>query len=345
MISMKPGATPAVMAALGTTDASVSHAGAADRRMAYVSLSAGDVFDAMDLSRPGLEAVRMRAAAGDWPGAEEAWGRYWASRESPRHVVDDQTYVRGVNAHLPEVRRMVLASAAETMSDAYQHSTYKPERDGRSFQWIDDNPDGAQLEQCPQYHVAGMRDITRALMVLHANGLDDISRDPELWRRLERIYDYPVRITHPTGHLAVFNSGVYGTEAQVFFPIGARLFHSDLQAWATRRYVRPGFVPVAKNLSESIMVMDGAWAEAVAEARQREVAPPAFTSELLRDSGLAVLRSGWDDLARPHRHAGVGLPHRQPGSSDGLAVNRCRMHLCLCGTARCGGNRGPIHRA
>jgi hypothetical protein len=154
--------------------------------------------------------------------------------------------------------------------------------------------DGAQLEQCPQYHLTGMRDITRVLLVLHANGLGDISGDGELWRKLERIYDYPIRITHPTGHLGVINSGVYGTEAQAFFPVGVRLFGSDLHRWASKRYVRPGFVPVAKNLSQFTLFMDGDWAQTLADARAADVPPPTFTNDLMADSGLAVLRSGWD---------------------------------------------------
>jgi len=154
--------------------------------------------------------------------------------------------------------------------------------------------DGAQLEQCPQYHLTGMRDITRVLLILHANGLDDISADEELWKKLERIYDYPVRITHPTGHLGVINSGVYGTEAQAFFPVGVRLFGSQLHRWASKRYVRPGFVPVAKSLSQFTMFMDGHWSQALADARAADVPPPTFTNDLMADSGLAVLRSGWD---------------------------------------------------
>lgn len=427
--------------------------------MSYLSITGKDVFGAMDLSRPALDEVRQCAAEANWEGAEAAWGRYWASREAPQYYVDAETYARGVSAHLPQIRQIVIASAEAAMSESYQHATYKPRRVGNTFQWIDDNPDtayigflyfwfiknfgrayaltghekfaqtfrdvvcsfwdatprfpearsgacdgltvfwnnglgsslrcmflmdcywlmrssaslspelhgkilrvflsharyihenhmqrynhsnfqasqaawmmlagvmfpefreaaawrktavarirerilrnfdedGAQLEQCPQYHLTGMRDITRALMILDVNDMDDLSRDPELWRRFERVYAYPIRITHPTGHLAVFNSGVYGTEAQVFFPIGFRLFGSDLQAWAVQRHIRPGFVPVAKNLSEYVMFMDGAWTAAVQDARQRPCQPPGQSCEVLPDSGLAVLRSGWDKAAR-----------------------------------------------
>ena len=156
------------------------------------------------------------------------------------------------------------------------------------------NEDGAHLEQCPQYHLANMRDLVRGLNLLHVNGHDDLRSDAALWRTLERVFDYPIRIAHPTGHLSVFNSGVYCTEWQCFPPLGARLFQSPLHVWATKRFIEPGFLPVAKGVSEYISFMDGAWYDAWERARKAAAPPPAFTSELLADSGVAVLRSGWE---------------------------------------------------
>ncbi|MBT3381120.1 MAG: alginate lyase family protein [Lentisphaerae bacterium] len=166
------------------------------------------------------------------------------------------------------------------------------ERIARNF-----DEDGAQIEQSPQYHLTGMRDITRLLMVLHANGMEDVSADKALWGKMERVYDYTIRITHSTGHLGVFNSGVYGTEAQVFFPVGMRLFGSELHAWASKRFIQPDFVPVAKRVSEYVMFMDGAWAQSLQDAQQMSLTPPPETSELMSDSGVAILRSGWDKNA------------------------------------------------
>ena len=142
-----------------------------------------------------------------------------------------------------------------------------------------------------------MRDITRAIMLLEKNGIKDFYADTVLWKKLEKIYDYPIRITHPTGYTSVFNSGVYGTEAQVFFPIGIQLFDSNLQKWAAKRYVKRDFVPVAKGVSEYVMFMDGAWTRALNRVKGKDLSEPSFTSELLKDSGIAVLRSGWDSFA------------------------------------------------
>jgi hypothetical protein len=155
-------------------------------------------------------------------------------------------------------------------------------------------PDGAQVEQCPQYHLAGMRDILRPLLLLELNGRSEISGDRELWRKLERIFDYPARIAHSTGHLGLFNSGVYGTEWQAFLPLGWRLFGSRLQGWAASRFIADGFVPVAKDVSQYIALMDGDWLAALSASRQQALAPPAQLDQLLDSSGVAVIRSGWD---------------------------------------------------
>ena len=174
---------------------------------------------------------------------------------------------------------------------------------------IDQNfeDDGAQVEQCPQYHLAGMRDMTRPLLLLHLNGHDE-ALGPDLTEKLETIYDYPIRIAHPTGHLGLFNSGVYCTEWQPFLALGWRLFRSPLQGWASARFIRDGFIPLAKNVSEYVTFMDGDWLEAVREAREQELEPPPFTDDLLADSGTAVIRTGWD----PNAHSLIFDYNRQP---------------------------------
>lgn len=429
-----------------------------DKTMKYFSLGDSALFGAMNLDQPGLENVKAAVAKGDSQAASAEWGKYWAARQSPRYYVAPEDYARGINEHLPYISSLVISKADQIWSNDFQFATYHPRRKGRSFQWIDQEPDtayigflyffwltdlgrayaltgdekypamfreivcslwdaapefskatcgeyggfevllnsglgsslrcifmmdgywlmrrspsftpelhskmlrlflsharyvfenhmgsydhsnfqatesawmatagvmlpefresrewrnigvkrtqeriilnfdkdGAQIEQCPQYHLTGIRDISRVLMILHANGIKDISGDKELWKKMERIYDYPIRITHSTGHLGLFNSGVYGTEAQVFFPLGVALFDSPLHAWAASRYIKPDFIPVAKGLSEYLMLMDGAWALALDKARKAHPNPPVLTSDLLNDSGLAILRSGWDENA------------------------------------------------
>ena len=157
------------------------------------------------------------------------------------------------------------------------------------------NDDGAQVELCPQYHLAGIRDIARGLMLLHRNGIADLSCERDVWKKLERIFDWPIRIAHPSGHLALFNSGVYCTEWQAFLPIGMQLFDSQLNAWAARRFIKPHFIPVAKDISEYVLFMDGDWIKTLKGTEEPD--PPSFTNDLMADSGLAVLRSGWGEKA------------------------------------------------
>jgi len=422
---------------------------------AWFAITDEDLFGAMDLGRPGLEAVRRAAEARDYDAAYAAWGRYWAGRATPAYPVRQRGYASALRRHAPHLVRLLIERADDLWRGDFTWANYRVRRGGRLFEWVDSTgetayiglhyffwlqpvgraylltrvsryaamfrevvcswwdalpdlagldrfdgivlnsglgsslrcvammdgyslmrdcdeftpelhrkvlriflghtryivddvlreyaphngiptagswavtagtllpefreserwrrvgvmrlreavqrtfeADGGHVEQCPQYHLANMRDITRALMVLAANDLDDLSADQALWKKLERIFDYPIRIAHPTGHLAVFNSGVYGTEWKVFLPIGMRLFDSELHAWAAARFIEPGFVPVAKQVSEYAWFMDGDWFEALERARAGRARPPSFTSECLSDSGVAVLRSGWDADAR-----------------------------------------------
>ncbi len=424
---------------------------------AYLTISDQDLFGSMDLERPGLEQVRSAASSGDCASAYAAWGRYWSERQEPVYYLDEVDYAQEISRHLPKIRGIVVNRADSIWSPDFQHSTYKPKRSGRTFQWVDNttsdtayigfhywfwagylgraylltgdekypamfrelvcswwddlplmaakgrcgrhtglqviwnnglgssirslamidgyylmrkspeftnelhekilriflghsrymsdrhmrsyshsnfqasqccwvamagilmpefrdsgkwldaavrlteqrvmenyDEDGAQLEMCPQYHFAGMRDITRVVWMLARNNMSDRLGDKAFREKLERIYDFPIRLAHPTGHGAVMNSGVYGNEWLAFMPIGVQLFDSKLQGWAAKRFIEPDFVPVAKNISRYVLFMDGAWVRALDAVKEAPLAEPGFRCDLLRHSGVAVLRSGWD---------------------------------------------------
>jgi len=420
---------------------------------AYLTISDEDLFGSMDLERPGLEQVRSAASSGDYASAYTAWGRYWAERREPVYYLDEVDYAPEISRRLPKIRDILLERADFVWSPDYQHSTYKPKRGGRTFQWVDNttrdsayigfhywwfgeylgraylltgdekypamfrelvcswwddlallaakrsdgmaviwnsglgssirglammdgyylmrkspqftdelhgkilriflghsrymldarlraynhwngqatqccwaamagillpefrdsdkwldaavrlthervlqnyDADGAQLEMCPQYHFAGMRDITRVVWMLARNNMSDRLGDKAFREKLELVYDFPIRLAHPTGHGAVMNSGVYGTEWLAFMPIGVQLFDSKLQGWAAKRFIQPDFVPVAKNISQYVLFMDGAWVRALDAVREAPLAEPGFRCDLLRRSGVAVLRSGWN---------------------------------------------------
>ena len=430
------------------------------RSGAFFDITDEDLFSAIDLQRPGLEQVRAAVAAGDYDQAYAAWARYWAQRDEPRYYLETAGYADELAEHLPHIKRTIIDRADFIWSPDFQHSTYRPERAGRTFQWVDDtttdtayigfhywfwagelgrayllsgdakypamfrelvcswwdalpamaakarcgnhdgigvvwnnglgssirslamldcyvlakqspeftielhrkilriflgharymydqhmrayshsnfqasqccwlgtaaillpelrnspkwldavlrltktrvaqnyDADGGQLEMCPQYHLTGMRDITRLIWLLKRNNMTDRLDDDAFWRKFEKVYDFTLRLAHPTGHGAVINSGVYGTEWQTFMPIGAQLFGSELHAWAAKRFIGADFVPVAKSISTYIQFIDGAWIQTLRDARARQIPEPRFHSDLLRHSGIAVLRDGWHENA------------------------------------------------
>jgi heparan-sulfate lyase len=189
-------------------------------------------------------------------------------------------------------------------------------------------PDGGSIEQCPQYHLSGMRDATRSLLVLHANGRDDMTRDEAFMDKLKSIFIWPMRLVHPTGDLALFNSGVYTTEWLAFVPVAMLLFGGEPFTSMAARFIEPGLVPTAKNVSEYITFMDGDWYRLWREARATAPKTPTLpANDLLESSGLAALRSGWDRNARSLifdfvREPWGGHPHAGRLSFDLFAYGR-----------------------
>jgi len=430
---------------------------------AYLQISDRELFDAFAPEVSGPVEARAAAVTGEFNRAWECWGEYWTTRPSPAYYVNADSYASEIHEHLPKLAEILVSQADRLWLHDFGHATYKPKREGRTFQWVDCvadsaycgffymwflrelgraylltgdakypgifrelicswfdalpdvainasfhgteassetglaiiwnaglgsslrcvfmldcyflmrdsmeltselhskilkiflghsrylfdtrmqeyNPsnfqssitcwiisaaimlpelkeaeqwlrigvdrlceriernfdkDGAQIEQCPQYHLAGIRDIIRPLMLLQRNSKVEMLGG-DMWERLERIFNYPIRIAHPAGSPALFNSGVYGTEWKTYLPLGTSLFDSPLQSWAANRFIGDEFIPVAKGISEFILFMDGDWVQSLSDARKTEPEPPTFLNELLEDSGLAVLRSGWDEDA------------------------------------------------
>jgi hypothetical protein len=80
-----------------------------ERRMRHISDE--DLFAALDLSRPGLEAVRAAADAQDWQAAYTAWGQYFARRSQPVAVINLDGYAR-LPAELRQARGQPIIEAA-----------------------------------------------------------------------------------------------------------------------------------------------------------------------------------------------------------------------------------------
>jgi hypothetical protein len=83
-----------------------------ERRMCHISDE--DLFDALDLSRAGLDATRAAADAHDWPAAYAAWGQYFARRAQPVAVMNLDGYAR-LPAELCQARGRPIIEAALTL--------------------------------------------------------------------------------------------------------------------------------------------------------------------------------------------------------------------------------------
>ena len=97
-----------------------------DRRMRHITDE--DLFAAMDLTRPGLGAVRAAVERADWTAAYEAWGVYFAGRERPVPLVNLDAY-----AALPEALRQsrgqpVIEAARKLGAQPFDFVTPRPGR-------------------------------------------------------------------------------------------------------------------------------------------------------------------------------------------------------------------------
>ena len=91
----------------------------------YRNISDAELFEAMDLERPGLEEVRAAAAAGDFQEACLRWGSYFARRTSPRWYVDISTYGRRMKESFPKLAEVILSLAAPILDKNIAHGDAK----------------------------------------------------------------------------------------------------------------------------------------------------------------------------------------------------------------------------
>src|SRR4051794_21022429 len=97
-----------------------------ERRMRHITDA--DLFAAMDLTRPGLGAVRAAVERSDWTAAYQAWAAYFAGRERPVPLVNLDAY-----AALPEALRRsrgqpVIEAARKLGAQPFDYVTPRPGR-------------------------------------------------------------------------------------------------------------------------------------------------------------------------------------------------------------------------
>ena len=135
----------------------------------------------------------------------------------------------------------------------------------RTSQEIDDQvyPDGAQTELAPGYHGVSLRNFLGVMRLANANGLE---LPADYVSRLERMFEYYLRITMPDWRMPALNDSGRGG-IQGWFRDASELFpkRADFQ-----------------------------WAHTAG----RKGSPPAFESVAMPYAGWVMMRSGWTDDAK-----------------------------------------------
>src|SRR5258707_1926991 len=78
-------------------------------------ISDADLFAALDLSRPGLSAVRAAVERADWAAAWQAWAAYFKAREQPLPVMNMDGYA-GLAGDLLQARGQPILEKARQIA-------------------------------------------------------------------------------------------------------------------------------------------------------------------------------------------------------------------------------------
>lgn len=98
-----------------------------------------ELFAAMDLTRPGLEAVRAAVQAEDWAAAAAAWADYFRSRERPTPHFHRDTWAEWVRETHPQLVAPIVAQADAISAGDISHGPYVLRVEGREIKWLE-NP-------------------------------------------------------------------------------------------------------------------------------------------------------------------------------------------------------------
>ena len=103
------------------------------------TISDAVLWEAVDLERPGLEAVRVAVEAEDWPAAAEAWAAYFRTRETPTMHFRRDVWPEWIREHRPQLVEPVIAEADAIGEGDISHGPYVLQVDGREIKWLE-NP-------------------------------------------------------------------------------------------------------------------------------------------------------------------------------------------------------------
>ena len=153
-------------------------------------------------------------------------------------------------------------------------------------------PDGFQKEICTQYHKTVIRAFATLQMILARRGLPSFYDTEPFRTRFLEMHRFLAEIRTPDGFTPAINSAVYAQDWPAFLAAGNSYFKDPVLQWHIDRGYHPDLVPVQKGgpgwgntILNDLCVPkpDGLTARA-----------PAPDSRLFPDSGVAVLRDGWD---------------------------------------------------
>ena len=101
-----------------------------------LAVTEADVFRALDLDRPGLEAVGKAVAANDLKAATEAWAQYMRGREKPTLHFSRDTWAEFIRSEMPQLASPILEDADRVVRHELGHGPYQmPVEDG-VIQWF-----------------------------------------------------------------------------------------------------------------------------------------------------------------------------------------------------------------
>jgi hypothetical protein len=95
-----------------------------------------ELFGSLDLDRPGLEAVKDAAAAGDYAAAAEAWASYWRQRQKPTLHFDRDEWPAFMRERYPQVGDAMVEMARKVAGGDISHATIGFPVEGREINWL-----------------------------------------------------------------------------------------------------------------------------------------------------------------------------------------------------------------
>ncbi|MDE2889528.1 MAG: alginate lyase family protein [Gemmatimonadota bacterium] len=154
------------------------------------------------------------------------------------------------------------------------------------------HPDGFQKEICTQYHKTVIRSFATLQMILARRGLPSFYDTEPFRTRFLAMHRFLAEIVTPDGFTPAINSAVYAQDWPAFLAAGNAFFKDPVLQWHINRGYHPDLVPVQKGgVGWGNTILNDL---CVPKPDGVSVHAPAPDSRLFPDSGIAVLRDGWD---------------------------------------------------